>query len=178
MFPWSQLRLSIFNGILFQFILSETRKLLRSDSAGGDLVLLTIQSVINHQLPAPRGAIVLSPWADISASVESHQRNRHTDVTVSSDNNNWMFPLLLGPKYTELFANSSYFSPLFGSFQGFPPMYINVGTAETLEDDARRVFIKAQEAGVDVTFESFSSRCRRCVRQMIKIPVAAADFLI
>ena len=124
------------------------------DSAGGGLVLLTIQSIINHQLPAPRCAIVLSPWADISASGESHQHNRHTDVTVSSDNNNWMLPLLLGPKYTELFANSSDFSPLFGSSQGFPPMYINVGTAETLEDDVRRVFVKAQEAGVDLTFEA------------------------
>jgi acetyl esterase/lipase len=32
-------------------------------------------------------------------------------------------------------------------------MYINVGTAEILEDDSRRVLKKAQEAGINVTFE-------------------------
>jgi acetyl esterase/lipase len=32
-------------------------------------------------------------------------------------------------------------------------MYINVGTAEILEDDSRVILKRAQEAGVDVTFE-------------------------
>jgi acetyl esterase/lipase len=44
-------------------------------------------------------------------------------------------------------------SPLFGSFKGFPPMYVTVGTAEILEDDARGVVENARDAGVDVTFE-------------------------
>jgi acetyl esterase/lipase len=33
-------------------------------------------------------------------------------------------------------------------------MYINVGTTELIEDEARQVFKKAQEAGVDATFEA------------------------
>jgi acetyl esterase/lipase len=64
-----------------------------------------------------------------------------------------MVKLMLGPNPSGLSANNSIFSPLFGSFEGFPPMYINVGTAEILEDDSRRVLKKAQEAGINVTFE-------------------------
>lgn len=143
---------AIYRTLLRQNI-SPSQLIFMRDSAGGGLVLLTIRSLITQQLPVPRGAIVLSPWTDLSASGESHQRNRHSDMIVSSDNNDWTLAQLLGPNSTDLTANSSVFSPLFGLVKGFPPMYINVGTAEVLEDDARRVFIKAKEAGVDVTVE-------------------------
>jgi acetyl esterase/lipase len=124
------------------------------DSAGGGLSLLTIQSLITHQLPVPRSVIVFSPWTDLSASGESYIRNRLTDVMLRNDNNNWMISQILGPNHSQLSANSSIFRPLFGSFEGFPSMYINVGTTEKLEDDSRLVFKKAQEAGVNVTLEA------------------------
>ncbi len=124
------------------------------DSAGGGLSLLTVQALLARQLPVPAGVIALSPWTDISSSGESHIRNRHTDVMLSMDGSDWVLAQLLGPDYAKLSANDSRFSPLFGSFEGFPPMYINVGTAEILEDDSRRVVEKAQAAGVDVTFEA------------------------
>ena len=54
--------------------------MIMGDSAGGGLSLLTIQALIAHKLPIPRGVIVLSPWTDLSASGESYTRNRHTDV--------------------------------------------------------------------------------------------------
>ena len=133
--------------------ISPSQLMFMGDSAGGGLSLLTIQSLIQHQLPVPRGVIVLSPWTDVSASGESHTRNRHTEVMLNMDNNDWIVQTLLGPKHAELSPNSSVYSPLFGSFKDFPPMYINVGTAEILEDDARRVWQKAKEEGVDVTFE-------------------------
>lgn len=46
-------------------------------------------------------------------------------------------------------------APLHGDFTGIPPMYIQVGGAETLLDDATRVAGVAQKAGVDVTVEVF-----------------------
>jgi len=144
---------TIYRALLFHQNISSSQLIFMGDSSGGGLVLLTIQSLIADQLPVPRGAIVISPWTDLSASGESHQRNRHTDVIINSDNSDWMVAQILGPNHTELSANSSIFSPLFGSFEKFPPMYINVGTAEVLEDDAKRVFLKAKEAGVDVTLE-------------------------
>jgi acetyl esterase/lipase len=42
-------------------------------------------------------------------------------------------------------------SPVFGSFQGLPPLLVHVGGAERLLDDAVTVATRAREAGVDVT---------------------------
>jgi len=144
--------LAIYRALLRHNILP-SQLLFMGDSAGGGLALLTVQAIITHQLPVPRGVIVLSAWTDISASGESYTRNRHTDVIMNTMNNDWILAQLLGPNHHQLSADSPIFSPLFGSFEGFPPMYINVGTAEMLEDDSRGIFKKAQDAGVDVTFE-------------------------
>jgi len=72
------------------------------DSAGGGLCLLTIQALLEHKLPVPRGVVVLSPWADLSASGESHIRNRHKDILLHNDENDWLLEQLLGPNYTQL----------------------------------------------------------------------------
>jgi acetyl esterase/lipase len=123
------------------------------DSAGGGLALLTVQSIINHQLTVPRGIIVLSPWTDLSGSGESYKRNRDIDVVFRNmkEDGGSSVKLMLGP--SQLSPDNPIFSPLFGSFEGFPPMYVIVGTAEILEDDSRQVVKKAKEAGVNVTFE-------------------------
>jgi acetyl esterase/lipase len=143
---------AIYRALLQQDV-SPSQLMFMGDSAGGGLTLLTVQALLARQLPVPRGIIAISPWADISASGESYTRNAKVDVMISTDNTRWMAPLLLGPEHSNLTLNNSLFSPLFGSFEGFPPMYVTAGTAEILEDDSRGVVKKAQEAGVDVTLE-------------------------
>jgi len=138
---------------LLRHNISPSQLFIMGDSSGGGLALLTIQALIDHQHSVPLGVIVLSPWTDLSASGEIYTRNHLTDVMITTDDINWLTKIALGNNDPALSPDSPIFSPLFGTFKGFPPMYINVGTAEILEDDARRVFKKAQEAGVDVTFE-------------------------
>jgi len=146
--------IAVYRALLSQNI-SPSQLFIMGDSAGGGLALLTVQALIAQQSPVPRGIIALSPWTDLSASGESYQRNRDTDVIVRiSDNNNWATEQVLGPNHRQLSTKSPVFSPLFGSFEGFPSMYINVGTAEVLEDDGREVVKKAEDAGVYVTFEA------------------------
>ena len=123
------------------------------DSAGGGLSLLTIQALLAHQLPVPGGVIVLSPWTDLSASGESHIHNGETDVMISIDFLKWIVRQSLVPTHSQLSVDNPMFSPLFGSFEGFPPMYVTVGTAEILQDDSTALVKKAKEAGVSVTFE-------------------------
>ena len=43
-------------------------------------------------------------------------------------------------------------SPLYGDFEGFPPMLIQVGSEEMLYSDSEAVAAKAKEAGVKVKF--------------------------
>ncbi|CAF0864763.1 unnamed protein product [Adineta steineri] len=144
--------LAIYRALLHHNI-SSSQIIFMGDSAGGGLALLTVQALIAKELPIPRGIIVLSPWTDLSQSGESHIRNKHTDVLLRFDNSNWLMNQLFDSNQTELSADNAIFSPLFGSYEKFPPMYINVGTAEILEDDSRRLWKKAKEANVDVTFE-------------------------
>jgi monoterpene epsilon-lactone hydrolase len=144
---------AIYRALLRENI-SPSQLMIMGDSAGGGLSLLTIQALLVNQLPIPRGVIVLSPWTDLSSSGESYKRNRQADVMFRNmKEDDGMIKLILGPDHSKLSADNPVFSPLFGSFEGFPPMYINVGTAEVLEDDSRRVAKKAQEANVNVTFE-------------------------
>src|SRR3546814_19483321 len=42
-------------------------------------------------------------------------------------------------------------SPVFADLSGLPPLHVEVGTAEVLLDDARRVATRARAAGVEVT---------------------------
>ena len=65
----------------------------------------------------------------------------------------WSIEQVLGSDHARLARDDPSYSPLFGSFQGFPPMYITVGTAELVEDDSRQLANKALKAGVDVTLE-------------------------
>ncbi|CAF4110849.1 unnamed protein product, partial [Rotaria sordida] len=110
--------------------------LIMDDSAGSDLPLLTIQAIIAGQLTIPRDVIVISPQTDLSLSGENHTRNRLTDVMLNTDMTKWMVKVLMDINHSDLSPDNSLFSPLFGKFEGFPPMYID-----------------AQEAGVDITFE-------------------------
>jgi monoterpene epsilon-lactone hydrolase len=138
---------------LLRHNISASDLIFMGDSAGGGLALLTIQALIKHQLPVPRGVVVLSPWADLSTSSESYTRNEDIDPMLHIERIRWVASQLLGPNRTRLDLYDPLLSPLFGSFKGFPPMYVTVGTTEIIEDDSHSVVKRAQEAGVDVTFE-------------------------
>jgi acetyl esterase/lipase len=44
-------------------------------------------------------------------------------------------------------------APLYADLSGLPPLLIQVGTAETLLDDASRLAERARKAGVNVTYD-------------------------
>ena len=48
-------------------------------------------------------------------------------------------------------------APLYADLSGLPPLLIQVGTAETLLDDASRLAERARKAGVTVSYEPWES---------------------
>lgn len=138
---------------LLRHNLPASQMIFMGDSAGGGLALLTIQALLIQQIPIPCGVIVMSPWADLSTSSASYTRNKDIDPMLHIDRARWAALQLLGPDRSPSFLSDPQFSPVFGSFKGFPPMYITVGTTELIEDDSREVVRKGREAGVNVTFE-------------------------
>jgi acetyl esterase/lipase len=52
-------------------------------------------------------------------------------------------------------ARAATASPCFADLAGLPPLLIQVGTAETLLDDSRRLADRAKSSGVDVVLEEW-----------------------
>lgn len=121
------------------------------DSAGGNLALVTLLKIKEAKLPTPCGAVLLSPWADLSGSGESMVSNAVKEA---------MLPAARIAEAAHLYAGETDLrnwrvSPLFGNYSGLPPLCIHVGAQEILRDDARRVAACAEEAGVTVNLHEW-----------------------
>ena len=132
--------------------ISPSRMIIMGDSAGGGLSLITIQTLLARGLPMPRGIVPISPFADVRLKQDSFKRNRFTDLMVNDAILKFTVHLICNSGI-KLAPDDPRISPLLGSFEGFPPMYITVSTDEMLEDISRELASKAQTAGVDVTLE-------------------------
>ncbi|KAG6919026.1 hypothetical protein DXG01_009736 [Tephrocybe rancida] len=129
--------------------------LLAGDSAGGGLCLALLMYLRDHGYSLPAGAILMSPWVDLTMSCESWDSNASFDVVpFPQDDHMNPIALYLGER-TEEYLTHPYASPLFGDFSGLPPLLIQVGDAEVLRDEATLLAHKATLAGVDVRHELF-----------------------
>ena len=117
------------------------------DSAGGGLALALCLYAKDHGLPLPAGIITMSPWTDVSLSGASYEENYTIDPLFGNSKENMLYQCSYignaNPK-------NPYLSPLFGDFEGFPPMLMQVGAYEVLLDDTRAVAKKARAEGVKV----------------------------
>jgi acetyl esterase/lipase len=113
------------------------------ESAGGGLALALVQRIRDEGLVMPVAVVAMMPWADLTQSSSSYDLNRGRDVLTREG-------LTRGAvAYAgELDLADPRISPLFGSFDGFPPTLVLVGTHDSLLEDARAVFRMLTEAGV------------------------------
>jgi acetyl esterase/lipase len=120
------------------------------DSAGGNLVLVTLHRCARQAEPMPACAVLLSPAVDCTLDSRSIVENGAHDPIVRLAN-----LLLLRRHYVSSAAQYTdpEVSPLFADFRGFPPLFLQAGRTELLRDEAVRVAEKAHAAGVDVELE-------------------------
>ncbi len=125
------------------------RVVVAGDSAGGGLTVATLVALRDGGEALPAAGVCLSPWVDLEGSGESMTTRAHLDPMVTCEMIQMMGQIYLGGKdpRTPLAA------PLHADLTGLPPMLIQVGTAETLYDDATRLAERARAAGVTVTLE-------------------------
>ena len=121
--------------------------ILAGDSAGGGLAMALCMYLEDHNKPMTRGIVAMSPWTDLTTSGESYETNFTKDVLFGNTRDSLIYvnDYAIGQNKTD-----PYISPLFGSFQGFPPMLIQVGSTEMLLSDSVEVAAKAREQGVKV----------------------------
>ena len=125
------------------------RLAIAGDSAGGGLTVATLVALRDAGVPLPATGVCLSPWVDLEGVGASMTASAHLDPMVQKEHLVRMAGFYLGgqPPRTPLAA------PLYADLSGLPPLYIQVGTAETLLDDSTRLAERARKAGVDVTLE-------------------------
>jgi monoterpene epsilon-lactone hydrolase len=120
------------------------------DSAGGTLTLSLILMLRDMGLPLPAGSITLSPATAPVSSVESFHEREALDLMFTQEELNHIYT----PAYVSAeHYDSPYQHPLFGDYEGLPPMLIFVGGREMLYDHSVLVAQKARLAGVDVTLD-------------------------
>jgi len=118
-------------------------------SAGGGLSLATVLTLRNADVPLPGCAWLVSPWVDLQMAGASMTKKADVD------------PLIQKTYLEELAAaylagtdpTNPLVSPLHADLTGLPPLLIQVGSAETLLDDAVRIARRAGVADVPVSLE-------------------------
>lgn len=123
------------------------RTVIGGDSAGGGLTVATLVALRDAGDPLPAAGVCLSPWVDLTQSGATITANAEVDPMVRAEDLDRWAAAYRG----EAPADAPAISPLFADLRGLPPLHLEVGTAEVLLDDARRVATAARAAGVEVT---------------------------
>ena len=119
------------------------------DSAGGNLTITLINRLRGAGEEQPACAWLASPWTDLTMSAASLADKDGTDPLIHK-----AYLEELAQAYAGAVDRSDpLISPLFADLHGFPPTLVQVGSAETLLDDAVRLARAAGEADVGVTLE-------------------------
>lgn len=120
------------------------------DSAGGNLTITLINRLREQGEALPACAWLVSPWTDLTMSGASLATKDAVDPLIHKA---YLGELADAYVPASLDRRDPSISPLFADLHGFPPTLIQVGSAETLLDDAVRFAAAAGRADVAVTLE-------------------------
>jgi acetyl esterase/lipase len=118
------------------------------DSAGGGLALALLLALRDAGEPLPAGALLLSPWVDLSCSAPSHVECAPYDYLDRETVLRWARCYAGALELTD-----PRLSPLHAPLGGLPPLFLQVGGAELLRDPVLALAERAREAGVSVTLD-------------------------
>jgi len=120
------------------------------DSAGGNLTLALISRLRAAGEELPACAWLLSPWTDLTMSGATLATKDSVDPLIHAA---YLAELADAYAPAPVDRRNPLISPLFAELAGFPPVLIQVGSAETLLADATRLAAAAGAADVDVTLK-------------------------
>ena len=119
------------------------------ESAGGGLCLALLLALKERQIALPIAAVAISPWTDLTCSSDSYRTKNKVSLAPL---NSWT---VFSKYYAgDKLATDPFISPLFGDLSGLPSIFINSGMDDELYEDGEKFFVKAKQAGVDITFRA------------------------
>jgi monoterpene epsilon-lactone hydrolase len=137
----------------YRFLLAQSfapqRIAIAGESAGGGRAVATLVSLRDADEPLPACAWLSSPWVDLTMTGSSMATKAAVDPLIGKDYLTELARAYLnGTDPLNPLA-----SPLYADLHGLPPLLIQVGSAETLLDDAVRLAGVAGTADVRVRLE-------------------------
>ena len=120
------------------------------DSAGAGLTLALIGRLRDAQEKLPGCAWLISPWTDLTMSGPALSSRDAVDPLIHKE---YLIELADAYLPAGMDRKDPRVSPLYADLKGFPPVIIQVGSAETLLDDATRFAAVAGAADVRATLE-------------------------
>lgn len=125
--------------------------ILAGDGAGASLTVSLIHYLKTKKLPLPAFIFLMSPWADLTCADENLNTNRKKDFVFSKES-----LLRAATLYTyEKNLSNELVSPLLGSFENFPPLFIQCGGNEILLSDSTRLKQKIESTGGQVELQIY-----------------------
>jgi acetyl esterase/lipase len=137
----------------YRFLLDQgiapSKIVIGGDSAGGGLTLALMTSVRDAREPLPACAWLVSPWVDLQMTGASLAEKAAIDPLISKS----YLEELASAYLAGADPANPLVSPLNADLAGLPPLLVQVGSAETLLDDAVRIARRAGAADVRVNLE-------------------------
>lgn len=125
--------------------------ILTGDSAGGNLALSLVLKLKEEGRLLPRGIVLMSPWTDLTSSGESFETKAEVDPVLNRE----YIDRMIGAYAPKQDLRNPFISPLFGDFEGFPPVYIQAGENEILLSDSLRLHQVLVDANVSVKMDTY-----------------------
>jgi epsilon-lactone hydrolase len=120
------------------------------DSAGAGLTVALISRLRDGHEEIPASAWLVSPWTDLTMSGSTLVSKAAVDPLIHKEYLNELADAYLP---AGMDRKDPRVSPLYADFRNFPPILIQIGSNETLLDDATRLAARAGAADVAVTLE-------------------------
>jgi monoterpene epsilon-lactone hydrolase len=120
------------------------------DSAGAGLTIALMGRLRDADQELPACAWLMSPWTDLTMSGSTLASKAAADPLIHKE---YLSELADAYLPAGMDRKDSRVSPLYAELEKFPPVLIQVGSDETLLDDATRFAGKAGAADVAVTLE-------------------------
>ena len=121
------------------------------ESAGGGLAIAVVMKMRDQGRPLPAAVVAISAMVDMTMTGASWQDNAGRDIITRA----------MGEQLLDLYMGNAdrrdpRASPVFGRFEGLPPLLLHVGGVELLLSDVQALASRAADAGVDVTVWTYS----------------------
>lgn len=138
-----------YKGMLKKYGISSASVVIAGDEAGAALAVALIHYLKQEQLPQPAALVLISPWADVSCSNEEIHALQKSDKFLLKE----ALQAAAGRYTSTDNFHNPLVSPLYGSFEGFPPVFIQCGGKEILSADAKVLAQKIEAAGGHVQLD-------------------------